>query len=138
MRISSVFKRQGLVEGFDQIIKACEYGMVSATIMKKQYQDIFNANEKEKQKRKRSNRRITREGGLTREEAQNLIIPPVEPAEQPVIQPPDPAAPEPAPCSRAPPTYVNSFFNKYFKGKYWSDKANAICQHVLASDSDGK
>ncbi|EDN08447.1 conserved hypothetical protein [Histoplasma mississippiense (nom. inval.)] len=43
----------GLVEGFDQIIKACEYGMVSAMVMKKQYEDIFNANEKEKQKRKR-------------------------------------------------------------------------------------
>ncbi|EDN02779.1 conserved hypothetical protein [Histoplasma mississippiense (nom. inval.)] len=42
----------GLVEGFDQIIKACEYGMVSAMVMKKQYEDIFNANEKEKQKRK--------------------------------------------------------------------------------------
>ncbi|KAI1905860.1 hypothetical protein LOZ65_006916, partial [Ophidiomyces ophidiicola] len=94
---------QGLVEGFDQIIKACEYGMVSAAIMKKQYQDIFISNEKEKQNRKRSTRRIAREGGLTREEAQNLIIPPVEAVEQPIIQPPKSAAPAPAPQSRAPP-----------------------------------
>ncbi|ODH12521.1 hypothetical protein ACO22_08183, partial [Paracoccidioides brasiliensis] len=32
---------------------------------------------------------------------------------------------------------VEGFFNKYFKGKDWSDKADAICQHVLAPDSDG-
>ncbi|EEH20420.1 hypothetical protein PABG_02679 [Paracoccidioides brasiliensis Pb03] len=31
---------------------------------------------------------------------------------------------------------VEGFFNKYFKGKDWSDKADAICQHVLAPDSD--
>ncbi|EFW19051.1 conserved hypothetical protein [Coccidioides posadasii str. Silveira] len=47
----------GLVEGLDQIIKACEYGMANATIMKKQYQDIFAANEKEKQKYTRFPRR---------------------------------------------------------------------------------
>ncbi|PGH07543.1 hypothetical protein AJ79_06278 [Helicocarpus griseus UAMH5409] len=75
--------------------------------MKKQYQDIFSANEKEKQKRKRSTHRIPHEGGLTREEAQNLVIPPAEPVEQPVIQPPEPAAPEPAPHSRAPPRCSN-------------------------------
>ncbi|KGM92632.1 uncharacterized protein PADG_11082 [Paracoccidioides brasiliensis Pb18] len=40
---------QGFVEDFDQIIKACEHGMVSTTILKKQYQDIFNVNEIEKQ-----------------------------------------------------------------------------------------
>ncbi|EEH18061.2 hypothetical protein PABG_00624 [Paracoccidioides brasiliensis Pb03] len=32
---------------------------------------------------------------------------------------------------------VEGFFNKYFKEKDWSDKADAICQHVLAPDSDG-
>ncbi|PGH01767.1 hypothetical protein AJ79_07815 [Helicocarpus griseus UAMH5409] len=32
---------------------------------------------------------------------------------------------------------VDGFFDKYFEGKDWSDKADAICQHVLASDSDG-
>ncbi|OAX79117.1 hypothetical protein ACJ72_06570 [Emergomyces africanus] len=52
----------------------------------KQNQYIFAANEKEKQKRKRSTRRIPHQGGLTREEAQNLVIPPAEPVEQPVEQ----------------------------------------------------
>ncbi|PGG95108.1 hypothetical protein AJ79_10256, partial [Helicocarpus griseus UAMH5409] len=71
---------QGFVKEFDQIIKACEYEMVNATIMKKQYQNIFAANEKEKQKCKRSTHRISREESLTREEAQNLIISSAEPA----------------------------------------------------------
>ncbi|KMP09533.1 hypothetical protein CIRG_09703 [Coccidioides immitis RMSCC 2394] len=51
----------GLVEGLDQIIKACEYGMVNATIMKKQYQDIFAANEKEKQNERSQARKFTAE-----------------------------------------------------------------------------
>jgi predicted HTH domain antitoxin len=93
---------RGLVEGLDQIIKACEYGMVNATIMKKQYQDIFAANEKEKQKRKRSRRRIQQEGGLTREEAVQPAIPAAEPVEQPVVQPPPPPPAELRPRVRAP------------------------------------
>ncbi|EEH11711.1 conserved hypothetical protein [Histoplasma capsulatum G186AR] len=32
---------------------------------------------------------------------------------------------------------VEGFFDKYFEGKYWSSKADAICQCVLAPDSDG-
>ncbi|PGG94927.1 hypothetical protein AJ79_10357, partial [Helicocarpus griseus UAMH5409] len=73
----------------------------------KQYQDIFAANEKEKQKHKRSTHRIPHEEGLTREEAQDLIISPAEPVEQPINQPPEPAAPEPAPRSQAPPRCTN-------------------------------
>ena len=98
---------QGLVEGLNQIIKACEYGMVNATIMKKQYQDIFAANEKEKQKHKRSSRRIQHEGGLTRKEAQGLIISSAEPVEQPVMQSSESTAPELAAHSRAPPRCSN-------------------------------
>nr|KMM67294.1 hypothetical protein CPAG_03629 [Coccidioides posadasii RMSCC 3488] len=90
---------QGLMEGFDQIIKACEYGMVNATIMKKQYQDIFAANEKEKQKRTRSKHRIQCEGGLTREEIAEV--------EQSVTQLSEPAASEPASRSRVPPRCTN-------------------------------
>ncbi|OJD20217.1 hypothetical protein ACJ73_08451 [Blastomyces percursus] len=63
--------------------------------------DIFAADEKEKQKRKRSTRRIPHEGGLTREEAQNLIIPAAELVEQPIIQPLAPAAPDPRPRCQA-------------------------------------
>jgi hypothetical protein len=95
------------VEGFDQIIKACEYGMVNASLMKKQYQDIFTANEKEKQKRQRSNRRIQHEGGLTREEVQNLIIPSTESIEQPVIQSTESLPSNSASSLRAPPTCSN-------------------------------
>ncbi|ODH48697.1 hypothetical protein GX48_05132 [Paracoccidioides brasiliensis] len=57
---------QGFVEDFDQIIKACEHGMVSTTILKKQYQDIFNVNEIEKQKWTRFKYQIQHAGGLTR------------------------------------------------------------------------
>ncbi|EDN05787.1 predicted protein [Histoplasma mississippiense (nom. inval.)] len=32
---------------------------------------------------------------------------------------------------------VEGFFDKYFEGKDWSDKADAICRRVLAPDSDG-
>ncbi|KAI1959372.1 hypothetical protein LOZ58_004643 [Ophidiomyces ophidiicola] len=87
----------------NQIIKTCEYGMVSAAIMKKQYQNIFLSNEKEKQKCKRSTCRIAHEGGLTREEAQNLIIPSVETVEQPIIQSLRSAASAPASQSQTPP-----------------------------------
>ncbi|OJD11311.1 hypothetical protein AJ78_07894 [Emergomyces pasteurianus Ep9510] len=41
---------EDLMKGLNQIIKACEYRMINVTIMKKQYQDIFAVNEKEKQK----------------------------------------------------------------------------------------
>ncbi|OJD15290.1 hypothetical protein AJ78_04439 [Emergomyces pasteurianus Ep9510] len=32
---------------------------------------------------------------------------------------------------------VEGFFDKYFEGRDWSGKADAICQRVLAPDSDG-
>ncbi|KMP05977.1 hypothetical protein CIRG_05658 [Coccidioides immitis RMSCC 2394] len=32
---------------------------------------------------------------------------------------------------------VEGFFDKYFEGKNWSGKADAICRRVLAPDSDG-
>ncbi|KGQ01649.1 hypothetical protein PAAG_11640 [Paracoccidioides lutzii Pb01] len=71
--------------------------MVSATIMKKQYQDIFNVNEIEKQKRNRSRHQIQHAGGLTRNEAQDLIVPSAAPIEQAVIQPCESQPSEPAP-----------------------------------------
>ncbi|PGG96746.1 hypothetical protein AJ79_09474, partial [Helicocarpus griseus UAMH5409] len=98
---------EGLVEGLDQIIKACEYGMVNATIMKKQYQDIFAANEKEKQKCKRSRRQIQHDRGLTREEAQSLTITPAEPVELSAIQCTEPPPPGSTSRSRAPPRCSN-------------------------------
>ena len=41
--------------------------------MKKQYDELFAANEKEKKKRQRSKKRIQHNGGITGEEAQELI-----------------------------------------------------------------
>ncbi|EEH41750.2 hypothetical protein PAAG_03671 [Paracoccidioides lutzii Pb01] len=32
---------------------------------------------------------------------------------------------------------IEGFFDKYFEEKNWSSKADAICQRILASDSDG-
>ncbi|KGM92472.1 uncharacterized protein PADG_11293 [Paracoccidioides brasiliensis Pb18] len=68
--------------------------------MKKQYQNIFNANEIEKQKHRRSTRRIQQaDGGLTCEEAPSLQVQPAElaeSAEQLNIQPRKPPPTEPA------------------------------------------
>jgi DnaJ-class molecular chaperone len=47
--------------------------MINAAIMKKQYDKLFAANEKEKKKRQQSKKRIQHSGGITREEAQELI-----------------------------------------------------------------
>jgi hypothetical protein len=57
----------------DRISKACENAMIDLTIVRKEVHDLRAANEKEKQKRRRSTARITHEGGLTRQEAQDLI-----------------------------------------------------------------
>ena len=81
-------------EAFNQIIKACESTMNDAAIMKKQYQDLFAAHEKEKQKRRKSKKKINHEGGITREEAQELmksrdeaIQPSINEAAQSTLQP---------------------------------------------------
>jgi hypothetical protein len=58
---------------FQQLAKACETTMVQAALMKKQYDELFAAHEKEKQKRQRSKKKLRNEGGITREEAQELM-----------------------------------------------------------------
>ncbi|EEH39525.2 hypothetical protein PAAG_08794 [Paracoccidioides lutzii Pb01] len=75
--------------------------MISITILKKQYQDIFNVNEIKKQKQTRSRCQIQHAGGLTRQEDQNLIIPSAALVEQSVIQPSEPAVSGPRPHSGA-------------------------------------
>ncbi|EEH39563.2 hypothetical protein PAAG_08832 [Paracoccidioides lutzii Pb01] len=66
---------QGFVKDFDQIIQICEYEMISTTIMKKQYQNIFNINEIEKQKCKRFKCQIGQKvEGLTSEKVQSLLV----------------------------------------------------------------
>ena len=57
----------------DRISKACERQMIDMTIVRKEVHDLRAAHEKEKQKRRRSTKRIAHEGGLTRQEAQDLV-----------------------------------------------------------------
>ena len=47
--------------------------MIDMTIVRKEVHDLRAAHEKEKQKRRRSTKRIAHEGGLTRQEAQDLV-----------------------------------------------------------------
>ncbi|KKA22392.1 hypothetical protein T310_3598 [Rasamsonia emersonii CBS 393.64] len=74
-------------EAFNQITKACESTMIQAAIMKKEYQDLLAAHEKEKQKRQRSKKKIRHEGGITREEEQDLIRSRDQVVEPPVNDP---------------------------------------------------
>jgi hypothetical protein len=55
------------------MLKACEITMNELSIIWKEVHDLRAANEKEKQKRRRSTAQISHEGGLTRDEAQNLV-----------------------------------------------------------------
>ena len=71
----------------DWISKACENAMINLTIVRKEVHDLNTAHEKEKQKRRRSTTRITHEGGLTRQEAQDLIRSQNQPS-QPVANDP--------------------------------------------------
>ena len=95
------------MEGFGQILKACEHEMVTASVMKKQYEDIFASNEKKKQKCTRSKKLISHERDLTREQAQNLIPFPNIPVESTVSQSYEAEAPVSQPQSRAPPKCSN-------------------------------
>ncbi|KKA16919.1 hypothetical protein T310_9470, partial [Rasamsonia emersonii CBS 393.64] len=78
-----------------QITKACESTMIQAAITKKQYQDLFAAHEKEKQKKK-----IHHEGGITREEAQDLMRSRDQVVEPPVNDPPQSQLPASQPRQR--------------------------------------
>ncbi|KAL1978963.1 hypothetical protein VTN96DRAFT_7980 [Rasamsonia emersonii] len=71
--------------------------MIQAAITKKQYQDLFAAHEKEKQKKK-----IHHEGGITREEAQDLMRSRDQVVEPPVNDPPQSQLPASQPRQRAP------------------------------------
>lgn len=89
-----------------QIIKGCHIAMHNAALLAKENADLRAANEKKRQKCTRSTRQIPHKGGLTVEEAMQLIQQPVEPVEH--IQPP-PAGPveppilPPPTVKRAPP-----------------------------------
>ena len=58
---------------FNQILKTCEHEMITASVMKKQYENIFASNKKKKQKHTQFKKLILNERDFTREEAQSLI-----------------------------------------------------------------
>ncbi|KAL1986329.1 hypothetical protein VTN96DRAFT_6561 [Rasamsonia emersonii] len=92
----------------NQLIKGCQLAMNSAVILAKENHDLQAANEKQKQKRKRSTNQISHEGGLTVQEAQDLIqsqIPDQNQMAEGVAAPAAEAAS--APRTRAPPKCTN-------------------------------
>ena len=62
----------------NQILKACQITMQSAAFLEKEVSDLRAANEKQKQMRTRSKRQIPHEGGLSVQEAVELIEAPIE------------------------------------------------------------
>jgi hypothetical protein len=77
--------------------------MIELTIVRKEAHNLRAAHEKEKQKRRRSTARIAHEGGLTRQEAQDLI--------QSQNQPSQPVADDPTQSERvASPSRVRAQF----------------------------
>jgi hypothetical protein len=71
----------------DQVIKGCYLSIHNAALLAEENADLRVANEKKRQTRTRSNRKIPHEGGLTVEEASQLIEQPIQ-AVKPVEQPP--------------------------------------------------
>ena len=62
----------------NHILKACQVGMLSAANLEKEVSDLHAANEKQKQKRTRSRRQISHEGGLSVSEAHEQTEAPIE------------------------------------------------------------
>jgi hypothetical protein len=60
-------------EVIDWMSKAYEMTVNSLMLLGKEVYNLWAANEKEKQKRRRSRKQITHEQGITREEAQALV-----------------------------------------------------------------
>ncbi|ODM16895.1 hypothetical protein SI65_07860 [Aspergillus cristatus] len=78
-------------QALNQLVKGCEIAMNSAIFLAHENGQLRAANEKQKQKRTRSNRRIPNEGGMTVQECQEAIQPPVEavePPRSPLTRPP--------------------------------------------------
>jgi hypothetical protein len=87
----------------DQLIKGCEITMNTAVIMKKELSDLRAANEKQKQKRTRSKRRIASGEGMSIQEGRELIAQPEQAAEARYISEDQPAPDASEPRRRAPP-----------------------------------
>ncbi|ODM17343.1 hypothetical protein SI65_07018 [Aspergillus cristatus] len=78
-------------QALNQLVKGCEITMNSAIFLAHENGQLRAANEKQKQKCTQSNRRIPNEGGMTVQECQKAIEPPVEavePPRSPLARPP--------------------------------------------------
>ncbi|ODM20017.1 hypothetical protein SI65_05003 [Aspergillus cristatus] len=87
----------------DQLVKGCQMAMNSATILAKENHDLRAANERQQQKRKRSNRQIAYTGGLSVQEAHGIIQSENNAQEASTTIPGGPASATNQPPVRAPP-----------------------------------
>lgn len=86
----------------NQLIKGCQLAMNSAVILGKENRELRAANERQKQKRRRSNKQISHTGGLSLQEARDLIESRNQVPEAPVASGVETAAPASPPRTRAP------------------------------------
>jgi DDE superfamily endonuclease len=86
----------------NQLIKGCQLAMNSAVILAKENSDLRAANEKQKQKRAKSARRIASEQGLSVQQAHELISRPNQASEAQSTIPIEATQPASQPISRAP------------------------------------
>jgi len=87
----------------DQLVKDCQMAMNSAAILTKENHDLRAANERQQQKRKRSNRQIAYTGGLSVQEAHGIIQSENNAQEASTTMPGGPASATNQPPVRAPP-----------------------------------
>lgn len=91
----------------DQLIKGCQLATHSAVLFVKENTELRAMNEIKKQKRARTNGRMTHEGGLSVQEAQQLIqqpFEPIHPVQPPPARPVQPVQPATQPARRRLPT----------------------------------
>lgn len=94
-------------QAIDQLEKGFQAVSQEIILLAKENQDLRAANEKQKQKRARTHRRIAHEGGISVQEAQELIQAserPIQPVQPPPAPPAQPVQPAPAPARRRLPT----------------------------------
>jgi hypothetical protein len=65
--------RSPINTAINQLVKGCELAMYGAAMLTKENHDLRNANEKQKQKRQRSNKLLSHEGGVSVKKARETI-----------------------------------------------------------------
>ncbi|EED15091.1 pogo transposable element, putative [Talaromyces stipitatus ATCC 10500] len=92
-RTGSLNQNQEINQAVIRLSKAYEILANDALLVRKENRDLRAAHEKEKQKRKRSNKQISIEQGITREEAQALVQGQVEASQAVTTTPAEPELP---------------------------------------------